>query len=67
MKKVFQELKQVENELSEKYAEGMFKTILSIVKGLDECEDGGFNSGKLWKLKQKLSPRNHDPPKCNEK
>ena len=62
-----QELEQVENELSEKYAEGMFKTILSKVKGLDECEDGGFNSGKLWKLKQKLSPRNHDPPKCNEK
>ena len=40
----------------------MFKTIMTEVKGLDDCEDGGFNSGKLWKLKQKLSPRNHDPP-----
>ena len=56
-----QELEDVENELSEKYSEVMFKTIMKEVKGLDDCEDGGFNTGKLWKLKQKLSPRTHDP------
>ena len=27
-----------------------------------DSEDGGFNSGKLWKLKKKLSPANYDPP-----
>ena len=56
-----QELEDVENELSEKYSEVMFKTIMKEVKGLDDCEDGGFNTGKLWKPKQKLSPRTHDP------
>ena len=33
--------------------------------GLHYCidsEDGGFNSGKLWKLKKKLTPSNYDPP-----
>ena len=32
------------------------------VKGADNCEDGGFNAGKLWKLRKKLLPRNQDPP-----
>ena len=32
------------------------------VKGADNCEDGVFNAGKLWKLRKKLSPRNRDPP-----
>ena len=47
----------------------MFKTIMIEVKGLDDCEDGGFNTRKLWKLKQKLSPRTHDAPSAmtNEK
>ena len=64
-----QELEDVENQLSKKYSEVMFKTIMIEVKGLDDCEDGGFNTRKLWKLKQKLSPRTHDAPSAmtNEK
>ena len=26
------------------------------------CEEGGFNPGKLWQLKKKLSPKHRDPP-----
>ena len=26
------------------------------------CDEGGFNSGHLWKLKKKLSPKCRDPP-----
>ena len=31
------------------------------VKKID-CEEGGINSGHLWKLKKKLSPKCRDPP-----
>ena len=27
-----------------------------------DCDEGGMNAGKLWKLKKKLSPRQQDPP-----
>ena len=27
-----------------------------------KCDEGGINSGKLWQLKKKLSPRCRDPP-----
>ena len=27
-----------------------------------KCDEGGINSGKLWRLKYKLSPRCRDPP-----
>ena len=52
----------LENELCEKYSESMFKKIMTEVNGADNCEDGGFNAGNLWKLRKKLSPRNQDPP-----
>ena len=32
------------------------------VTGLEDSEDGGFNAGRLWKLKKKLSPKVSEPP-----
>ena len=55
-------LEEVENELSSKYSDVMANKVLKEVKGLENDEEGGFNSGKLWKLKKKLSPRVNDPP-----
>ena len=43
------------------YREQMYRHIKDKIKDI-ECEDGGFNSGKLWKLKKKLLPLNYDPP-----
>ena len=40
--------------------------IMKEVQGLEEAEDGGFNSGKLWKLKKKLSPKSNEPPTAME-
>ena len=55
------ELKSVEKELADKYGEQMYKHIKEEIECIDS-EDGGFNSGKLWKLKKKLTPSNYDPP-----
>ena len=55
------ELAKVDEELAERYSEKMFKQIKDELEDI-ESEDGGFNSGKLWKLKKKLSPNNADPP-----
>ena len=41
--------------------EKMYQKIKSEIDCIDN-EDGGFNSGKLWKLKKKLSPVNSDQP-----
>ena len=57
-----QELQDVEQELGDRYAESMYKKIMGELKDVGDCEIGGFNSGKLWKLKNKLSPRYNDPP-----
>ena len=51
-------LEVVENNLSEKYSELMYKKIIGEVKGFEDSEDGGFNTGKLWKLKTKNYPLN---------
>ena len=32
------------------------------VEGMEDSEDRGFNPGKLWKLKKKLSPKLGEPP-----
>ena len=40
----------------------MFQKIMTKVKGMEDSEDGGFNWGRLWKLKKKLSPKVSDPP-----
>ena len=55
-------LEDVDHELCEKYSEEMSEKIMSEVKGMEDSEDGGFNAGRLWKLKKKLSPKVSDPP-----
>ena len=55
-------LESLNNELAELYSEKMVKTIMTEVKGMTKCDEGGINTGKLWKLKKKLMPRNHEPP-----
>ena len=57
-----EELENLDEKLAEMYSEKMVKTILSEVKGMSKSEEGGVNTGKLWKLKKKLMPRNHEPP-----
>ena len=55
------ELDKVEIELADKCAEENRRKIIDEIKGL-ECNDGGVNSGRLWKLRKKLCPRSRDPP-----
>ena len=47
------ELKEVEERLADKMAKNMYKNVKEEVD-LVKCEDGGFNSGHLWRLKNKL-------------
>jgi hypothetical protein len=56
------ELEDVEKELSDKYSMIMSNKIFGEVKGLEDAEDGGFNAGRLWKLKKKLYPKVSEPP-----
>ena len=52
--------KHIEEELADKYAESNRKYIQEEIDGI-KCEEGGINSGKLWKLKKKLCPKLRDP------
>ena len=60
-----QKLADIEAEMAEKYAEDMVKKIREELKGVNS-EDGGWNSGHLWKLRKKISPRPSDPPTAME-
>ena len=55
------ECKKVEEILATKYAEEYFGRIKQATETIDSSE-GGFNSGKLWKLKRDLFPQDRDPP-----
>ena len=54
-------LKIVEDKLAKLCAESNYSKIMEEIADL-ECEEGGINVGKLWKLKKKLSPTCRDPP-----
>ena len=54
-------LEKIEEELADKFAEENYKIIKEEIKDM-ECDEGGINAGKLWKLKKKLSPRTQDVP-----
>ena len=54
-------LKKVEEELSDKCAEKNFNIIKNEIEGI-HCQEGGINSGKLWKLKKKMISKVRDPP-----
>ena len=56
-----EELKKVESELASKCAQDNYEKIKEELDGIN-CEEGGVNSGKLWKLRKKLFPRSRDPP-----
>ena len=43
----------------------MYQTTKQELKGINS-EDGGWNSGYLWKLKKKMSSRLTDPPTAVE-
>ena len=55
------ELKEVEMKLAELCAEENYKKIKDEISNI-KCEEGGINSGQLWKLKKKLNPKCRDPP-----
>ena len=54
-------LAKIEDELSEKFAEKNLKIINNEVNGI-HSDEGGVNSGKLWKLKAKMIPKARPPP-----
>ena len=54
-------LEDVEVKLAEKCAETNFDKIKEEISKID-VDEGGFNSGSLWKLKKKISPKCRDPP-----
>ena len=55
------ELKKLEIEIADKCAKDNRRKIIDEISGID-CNDGGVNSGRLWKLRRKLCPRSRDPP-----
>ena len=55
------ELESIEAQLAELCAKDNYDTIKEEIENID-CEEGGVNSGHLWKLKKKLSPKCRDPP-----
>ena len=44
----------------------MFEKIMKGIKGCDDSEEGGFNTGHVWKSKKKLSPRVNDVPSARK-
>ena len=55
------EAKVIESKLANKYAEGIYNDIKTEIEGI-HYEEGGLNSGNLWKLKNKLNKKYPDPP-----
>ena len=49
-------------KLASEYSDKMTKTILNEIKGITKSDEGGLNTGKMWKLKKKLMPRIQEPP-----
>ena len=54
-------LTEIETELADKCTKANHQTIINEIKDTD-CVEGGFNVGKLWKLKKKLCPYKKDSP-----
>ena len=55
------ELEDVEAKLIEKMSEDLYNIVKEEVKKINS-ENGGFNSGHLWKLKKKLIGKPNNPP-----
>ena len=54
-------MEEVEDKLAEMCAKANYEKIKEEIDNI-KCDEGGVNSGHLWKLKKKLSPRCRDPP-----
>ena len=59
-----QELKEVEEKLANKCAEENYSKICEEIAGI-RCEEGGLNSGKLWKLRKKLFSKKQGSTNCH--
>ena len=55
------EIEKIDIELGEKCAAKNIKIINEEIDGI-KCDEGGINSGKLWKLKKKMAPKAKEPP-----
>ena len=55
------ELEEVEKKLADFCAQSNYEKIKEEIENIN-CDEGGFNSGHLWKLKKKMSPKCRDPP-----
>ena len=55
------ELEKVEAELADNMAEDMYLIVKEEVDKV-KCDEGGFNSGRLWRLKNKLRPKFNNYP-----
>ena len=55
------ELKKIEKQLADKYAEEYMDKIKKHLDNTD-CLDGNMNTGSLWNLKKHLFPQSRDPP-----
>ena len=51
----------MEERLADKYAEGIFNQIKDEIKNIKH-DEGGLNSGNLWRLKNKLNKKYPEPP-----
>ena len=54
-------LKEVEATLAEKTADDLFKIVKEEVEKV-KCQEGGFNSGHLWNIKNKQRPKVKNVP-----
>ena len=54
-------LKQIDDKLADKCADNNVKIIREELKDIG-CDEGGFNVGRLWKLRKKLCPYKKDTP-----
>ena len=54
-------LKEVDDKLADKCAERNVEKIREELKDI-KCDEGGFNVGRLWKLRKKLCPFKKDLP-----
>ena len=55
------ELEKVESKLADLCAKHNYEKIMDEINAIN-YDEGGFNSGHLWKLKKKISPKCRDPP-----
>ena len=56
-----EETKIVEDELADKYSKEYYGKIKEATQDIDTTS-GGYNSGRLWKLKRQMFPNANDPP-----